>query len=150
MVLRSYSSTPELPECPHICRKKKKKLHCTSASTTLICQHINSHSRLRCPSTMHLLAAEHHSNVPRSHLPLHVQREEGVIFAVIQRKQKHHSCKNLTFLKAVNRWGVWNDAGVLTQTTGAASRAVVFKVKHKICSFKSPSHLCRCTSAGFF
>lgn len=130
-------------------RTQEKNLQCTSAWTTLVCQHINSHSWL---CMMHILhaAAEHHSNASLlSRLPLHVQREEGVIFVVIQQKQKCHSCRNLTFLKAVNRWGVWNDGGVLTQTTGAASRAVVFKVKHKICSFKAPSHLCGCTSAVF-
>lgn len=122
---------------------QEKTLHCTSAWTTLICQPINSHSWLRCPSVMHLLHAAYHV------FPLHVQREEGVRFVVKQQKQKRHSCRNLTFLKAVSRWGVWNDGGVLTQTTGTASRAAVFKVKHKICSFKAPSHPRRCASAVF-
>lgn len=129
-------------------KRKKKTLQCTSGWTTLVCQHINSHSRLCCSSMMQILhAAKHHSLLTR--LPLRVQREEGVISVVIQQKQKCHSCRNLTFLEAGNRWGVWNDGGMLTQTTGTVSRAVVFKVKHKICSFKAPSHLCRGASAVF-
>lgn len=91
-VLRSNASAPELLERPHM-RKKKKRSKNSSAlqrGLTLICQHINSHSWLCCPSTMHLLARcwASFERVPSYHVCCYVCTERRVRYLLLYRRNK--------------------------------------------------------------